>query len=43
MHTVTTLDQRVGEIDHARREAADERIAVGSLERDEYDVEHERR
>ena len=43
MHAVTAVDQRIGEIDHACREAADERIAVRSLERDEYDVEHERR
>jgi hypothetical protein len=43
MHAVPAVEQRTGEVDHPRRETADERISVRSLERDEYDVEHERR
>jgi hypothetical protein len=43
MHAMPAVDQRVGEVDHASREATDERIAVRTLERDEDDVEHERR
>ena len=40
MHEVAAIHQGVGEIDHARGQAADERIAVGSLEGDEHDVVH---
>jgi hypothetical protein len=43
MHAVSAVEQRIREVDHARREAPDERISVRTLERDENDVEHERR
>ena len=42
MHEVPAVDQRVGEVDHPRGEAADERIAVGPFERDEHHVVHRR-
>ena len=38
---VTTRDEGRGQVVHARGEATDERVAVGSLERDEHDVPHE--
>src|SRR6267143_1373495 len=34
MNEVAAIDQRVSEVDHARREATDERIAVGTFEGD---------
>src|SRR5205807_2027364 len=42
VNEVAAIDQRVGQIDHARGETADERIAVGTLERDEHHVVHGR-
>ena len=38
---IPARDEGRGEVVHARGEAADERVAVGSLERDEDDVPHE--
>ena len=42
MNEVATIDQRVGQVDHACREAADERIAVGTFEGDKHHVVHRR-
>src|SRR5439155_483753 len=42
VNEVAPIDQCVGQIDHARGETADERIAVGTLERDEHHVVHGR-
>ena len=39
---VATIDERVGQVDHARGETADERIAVGAFEGDEDHVVHGR-
>src|SRR5439155_179490 len=39
---VAAIDERVGQVDHARGETADERIAVGAFEGDEDHVIHGR-
>ena len=41
-HSMAAVHERVGEIDHARRETAYERVAVGTFEGHENDVEHGR-
>jgi len=42
VNEVAPIDQCVGQIDHARGETADERIAVGAFEGDEDHVVHGR-
>ena len=42
MDVIAPIHESVREIGHPRGEAPDERIAVGSLERDEHDVIHAR-
>src|SRR5439155_441442 len=39
-HAIPAVHERVGEVDHPRREAADERVTVRPLEGDEDDVIH---
>ena len=40
MDAVAAIDEGVGQIDHARRQPAYERVAVRSFERDEHNVVH---